>query len=88
MTIQEAINQLYTTEDIELLKELWNNNYNELVAVLKEDSEQISQYSYEDILEYFLLLFNLQDEMQSYNFGSETNRIEAINILCITYKRI
>lgn len=78
-TIQESIKNLYSDTDIQELKELWSNNHDEFILVIKEDSQQINQYSYESILEYFINLFNIEEEIQQYNFQDSTNEIICIN---------
>lgn len=80
-TIEEVVNKIYNKEDIKELRELWFNNSPELEEVLKEDSAQQSQYTYEDILEYFILFFNIEDDLKQYNFKNESNRQEAIRII-------
>jgi len=80
-TIEQIVNKIYSKEDIQELRALWNNDYTEFQEVLKEDSAQQTQYTYEDIKEYFELLFNIKDEMQEYNFKNQDNKQEAIRII-------
>lgn len=80
-TIEQTVNKIYSKEDIQELRALWLNDYTEFKEVIKEDSAQQTQYTYEDIKEYFELLFNIEDEMQEYNFKNEDNKQEAIRII-------
>ena len=80
-TIEEVVNKIYSKDDINELRKLWFNDSEEFEEVLKEDSTQQIQYTYEDIQEYFVLLFNIEEELDEYNFKNEYNKQEAIRII-------
>jgi hypothetical protein len=58
--LENKIKELYNNEDIKQLNNLYHNDYNEFLEIIKEDARyQIDQYSYESILQYFDNFFKL-----------------------------
>jgi hypothetical protein len=63
-SIDTKIHEVYNNDDMQQLKDLYQNDYNEFIEVIKKDgATHILQYSHEDILNYFVKLFenNISD---------------------------
>jgi len=81
LTIDSIIKNIYCQDDMDEMRRLWLTDIKEFKQIIKEDSQQQNQYTYEDIEEYLVLLFNIEEEMSEYNFKNEDNKQEAIRII-------